>query len=55
MYFHLYRGAANQWRWRLVAGNGKIVADSAEGYVNKQDCLNGIALVQGSAKAPIKE
>jgi Domain of unknown function (DUF1508) len=26
-------------RWRVVAGNGRIVAVSGEGYKNKSDCL----------------
>lgn len=29
-----------QWRWHLVHQNGKIVADSSEGYHNKLDCQN---------------
>ena len=27
-----------EWRWRVIARNGNIVADSSEGYKNKQDC-----------------
>ncbi len=31
-----YKGKGRQpWRWRLVARNGKIVADSAEGYASR--------------------
>lgn len=30
--FHTYTDTAGQWRWRLVAANGKIVADSGEAY-----------------------
>ena len=33
--FEIYRDAAGEWRWRLVAGNGRIVADSGEGYSRK--------------------
>lgn len=44
---------ATQWRWRLVAGNGQIIA-SGEGYFNKADCLHAIGLVQGTnASTPI--
>lgn len=33
-----YKGRGPQpWRWRLVAGNGRIMADSAEGYARKQN------------------
>jgi uncharacterized protein YegP (UPF0339 family) len=31
-----YKGKGRQpWRWRLVASNGKVVADSAEGYAKR--------------------
>jgi uncharacterized protein YegP (UPF0339 family) len=30
--FHTYKDRADEWRWQLVATNGKIVADSGEGY-----------------------
>jgi uncharacterized protein YegP (UPF0339 family) len=32
MRFELYEDKAGGWRWRLVAKNGRIVADSGEGY-----------------------
>ena len=28
----IYRDANHEWRWRLRAANGRIVADSGEGY-----------------------
>lgn len=28
----VYPDRAGKWRWRLVAGNGQIIADSGEGY-----------------------
>lgn len=55
MYYELYKDQSNQWRWRLWAANSKIIADSAESYWNKQDCLHGIALVKGSSNAPVYE
>lgn len=30
--------ADDGWRWRLVAPNGKIVADSGEAYKRRYDC-----------------
>ncbi len=30
--FVIYRDRKREYRWRLVAKNGKIIADSAEGY-----------------------
>jgi uncharacterized protein YegP (UPF0339 family) len=35
-----------EFRWRLRAGNGKIIATSGEGYKAKPDCLRGIELVK---------
>jgi uncharacterized protein YegP (UPF0339 family) len=35
-----YKGRGQHpWRWRLVARNGKIVADSAEGYSTRSNLL----------------
>ena len=33
-----YRDRRKKWRWRLLARNGRIVADSGEGYTRKFDC-----------------
>ncbi|CAN0374816.1 unnamed protein product [Phaeothamnion confervicola] len=41
-----YRDVNGQWRWRLVAGNGRIIANSGEGYHNERDCDDAIALVK---------
>lgn len=30
--FHTYKDQGGEWRWRLKAANGEIVADSAEGH-----------------------
>ncbi|MFZ1431212.1 MAG: DUF1508 domain-containing protein [Geminicoccaceae bacterium] len=54
-YFIIYKDSINQWRWRLVSKNHKTIADSAESYWNKSDCLAGIDLVKGSYSAPVYE
>ena len=43
----IYRDASKRgdWRWSAVAENGRIVADSGEGYQNKQDCLAALLFV----------
>jgi uncharacterized protein len=51
--FIVYKDTANLYRWRFVASNGKIIADSGESYHNKSDCLHGIALMKGSANAQV--
>jgi uncharacterized protein YegP (UPF0339 family) len=55
MTYEVYKDTAGQWRWRLKAANGKIVASSGEGYANKADCIHAIELVKGSASVPVKE
>lgn len=37
-----------EWRWRIKANNGKIVASSSEGYRNKQDLITNMASIVGS-------
>ena len=36
MKFEKYKDAKGEWRWRLHGKNGKILADSGEGYKNKR-------------------
>lgn len=38
--FRVYEDRAGEYRWRLVAGNGRTVADSGEGYVTHQGAVN---------------
>jgi uncharacterized protein len=52
--FRVYQDSAGEWRWRLVAGNEQVVADSGEGYRDKQDCLHGIELVKDSKDARVE-
>jgi uncharacterized protein YegP (UPF0339 family) len=35
--FEIYADAARQFRWRLLAQNGRIVADSGEGYATRSN------------------
>ena len=41
-YFEIEQDFADQWHWRLYAANGKIVAASPVGYVNKDSCRRSI-------------
>jgi len=36
----LYIDESGDYRWRIVSHNGNILADSGEGYKNKQECLD---------------
>lgn len=53
--FHVYKDNAGEWRWRLKAVNGRIIADSGEGYRDRGDCIHSIELVRSLNKAPVKE
>ena len=55
MAFWIYQDRALEWRWYLVAANGRKIADSGEGYYNKSDCLSAINLVKSSFSAPVYE
>lgn len=45
--FQMYQSwLSRQWRWRLIAANGRIIADSGESYHNKADCLTAIHTIQ---------
>lgn len=55
MKYEIYKDKRGEWRWRLKAANGKILAVSSEGYNHKIDCANCIAMVRGSRTAPAVE
>jgi uncharacterized protein len=55
MTYMYYADARGEWRWRLKASNGRVLADSGEGYVNLSDCLEAIDLVKESKDAPVKK
>jgi len=48
-YFEVYRGKDGQWRFRLKAGNHRIIAVS-EAYTSKAGCMNGIRSVKENSK-----
>ncbi|MGE5535833.1 MAG: YegP family protein [Acidobacteriota bacterium] len=53
MAYYMYRDVNNLWRWRLLAGNNRNIANSGEEYFNEADCLHAINLVKGSSAAPV--
>jgi uncharacterized protein len=44
--FVVYPDAAHQYRWRLFATNGRIIADSGESYVTRGGAHQGMELVK---------
>lgn len=54
MVYYIYLDTSRQWRWRLVAANNRIIANSGEGYYNQDDCIHAVNLVKATAQTPIK-
>lgn len=46
--FELYQDKGGDWRFRLKAGNGEVVA-TGQGYASKAGALNGIDSVRRNA------
>lgn len=46
--FELYKDRSGEFRFRLKAANGEIIA-SSEGYTSKSGALNGIESVKKNA------
>jgi len=46
--FEVYKDKANQFRFRLKAANGEVIA-VGESYPDKKTCLKGIASIQKNA------
>jgi uncharacterized protein YegP (UPF0339 family) len=49
MIYHYFKDKQGEWRWHLKAANGRILADSGQGYEGEQECLEDIKTVKGSA------
>jgi hypothetical protein len=47
--FVIYKDAIGQYRWRLIARNGEIIA-VGEAYVSKQGAIDSIVLVKKMAQ-----
>lgn len=43
--FEVYQDTNKQWRFRLKAGNGKVICQS-EAYTRKHNCYKGIKSVR---------
>lgn len=52
--YTFYQDTQRQWRWRLDATNGQIIAVSSEAYHNRQDCEHSAQLaVSTNAATPV--
>lgn len=55
MTFETYRDREGGWRWRLKAGNGRIVAASSEAFHDQQATLANARLTASSLTACLAE
>jgi uncharacterized protein YegP (UPF0339 family) len=54
--FELYKSSNGEYRWRLKASNGQVIATGGEGYSSKAAAQSGIESVKRVAEsAPIEE
>jgi len=53
----IYRDGRREWRWRLRASNGRIVADSGEGYCRRASVRKAVERVRSilTGEVPIVE
>jgi hypothetical protein len=45
-YWFVFKDKAGEWRWSFRAPNHEKVGSSGEGYKNKKDCEDAIALIK---------
>jgi hypothetical protein len=45
MKYEIYKDKAGKWRWRFVASNGRIMADSGQGYTRLRSCKEAIETI----------
>jgi len=53
MTYEYYKDHKDEWRWLLKASNGRIIANSGEGYRSEHECLADIDRVKNSSDAPV--
>jgi uncharacterized protein len=54
--FELYKDNKGEFRWRLLAANGQVIATGGEGYKSEDGAKNGIESVKKNAPtAPVEK
>ena len=54
--FEIFKDAKKEYRWRIRAGNGRIIGMSDEGYDRKEGCKHAITLIkEGAASAKVED
>ena len=44
--FEFYKDAAGEWRWRLRAKNGQLLANGGEGFASKANVVRSMKAVR---------
>lgn len=54
-YFRVYRDRKKEWRWALVARNGRKIANGGEGYQRRGACIKAVHTIKeaGADNAPV--
>lgn len=56
MRIELYKDLDKEWRWRVIARNGRVVADGPEGYKKRATMLKTLRRVkQGWGRMELPE
>jgi uncharacterized protein YegP (UPF0339 family) len=53
--FQVYSPVKGEWRWKLSAANGEVLATSSAGYSSRQTALSAIDRVRSAMSAPVVE
>jgi len=53
--WELYADKSGEFRFRLKAGNGEVIALSSEGYKSKSSAMNGIESIRKNAGSAVVE
>ena len=48
-HFEIYKDRADEFRWRLISSNGRIVGDSGEGYSSESGARRAVENVMSDA------
>ena len=53
--FRVYTDSKDQYRWKFIASNRKVVAKSSRAFAKREECLQSLTLLQKEiAGAPVK-
>jgi uncharacterized protein YegP (UPF0339 family) len=55
MKFRIYKDTKGEYRWTLIASNGRKIADSGEGYTSKSNCEAAITSIKSGASSATVE